>query len=104
MERMVKNSLRKLGTITLAAALGASVLAGCGSNAGGQQSTGAAGSTDKNNTIRVAVMTGQPDQYQIFVGQQQGFFESYMRQTAQIFARLCYFFDIPDAFLFPYMI
>ena len=74
MERMVKNSLRKLGTITLVAAFGASVLAGCGSNAGGQQSTGAAGSTDKNNTIRVAVMTGQPDQYQIFVGQQQGLF------------------------------
>lgn len=75
MKRMVKNSLRKLGTITLAAALGASVLAGCGSNAGGQQSTAVSGSTDKNNTIRVAVMTGQPDQYQIFIGQQQGFFE-----------------------------
>ncbi|MEE1217789.1 MAG: hypothetical protein U0K78_09855, partial [Agathobacter sp.] len=75
MERIVKNSLSKIRTITLAAALGVSVLAGCGSNIEAANKTGAAGNADKNNTIRVAVMTGQPDQYQIFIGQQQGFFK-----------------------------
>ena len=37
MKRMVKNSLSKIRTITLAAALGVSVLAGCGSNTEAQQ-------------------------------------------------------------------
>ena len=38
----------------------------------------------------------------VFFVIQQGFFRSYMRQTVQIFVRLCYFFDIPCAFLFSY--
>lgn len=38
----------------------------------------------------------------VFFVIQQGFFRSYIRQTVQIFVRLCYFFDIPYAFLFSY--
>ena len=67
-----KHTLRKAGTILTTAILGASVLAGCGSEAGTAATQSGAG---KNNTIRVAVMTGQPDQYQIYIGQQQGIFE-----------------------------
>lgn len=69
MKRTIENNLKRLGTITLAAVLGTSVLAGCGSKLGSTQA-----GYDKKNTIRVAVMTGQPDQYQIFIGQQQGDF------------------------------
>lgn len=72
MKITIKNNLKRLGTITLAAVLGTSVLAGCGSKSGSAQA-----GYDKKNTIRVAVMTGQPDQYQIFIGQQQGIFEKY---------------------------
>ena len=53
----------------MAKVLGTSVLAGRGSKSGSTQA-----GYDKKNTIRVAVMTGQPDQYQIFIGQQRGDF------------------------------
>ena len=61
-------------TVT-AAALGLSLLTAC---AGNSSSSGAS-TADENGlrTLRVANMTGQPDQYADFIGQQQGIFEKH---------------------------
>ena len=62
-----------LKTVT-AAALGLSLLTACSGN-----SAGSASNNDANalRTLRVANMTGQPDQYAGFIGQQQGIFEKH---------------------------
>lgn len=71
-----KWNTKKVAAAALAAILGTALLAGCGLNTTSTQSSGdAAGDGNANNTIRVAVMTGQPDQYQIYIGQEQGIFE-----------------------------
>lgn len=70
-----RNNFKKLGIITLSATLTIAAFTGCGANTASSQSDGKAQSGNGNNTIRVAVMTGQPDQYQIYIGQEQGFFE-----------------------------
>lgn len=60
-------------TVT-AAVLGLSLLTACSGN-----SAGSASNNDANalRTLRVANMTGQPDQYAGFIGQQQGIFEKH---------------------------
>lgn len=60
-------------TIT-AAALGLSLLTACSGNSG---SSSAASDENGLRTLRVANMTGQPDQYADFIGQQQGIFEKH---------------------------
>lgn len=60
-------------TIT-AAALGLSLLTACAGNSG---SSSAASDENGLRTLRVANMTGQPDQYADFIGQQQGIFEKH---------------------------
>lgn len=60
-------------TIT-AAALGLSLLTACSGNNG---SSAASSGENGLKTLRVANMTGQPDQYADFIGQQQGIFEKH---------------------------
>ncbi len=58
-----------------AAALGLSLLTACAGNSG---SSGASAADESGlRTLRVANMTGQPDQYAGFIGQQQGIFEKH---------------------------
>lgn len=60
-------------TIT-AAALGLSLLTACSGNSG---NSAAPSGENGLRTLRVANMTGQPDQYADFIGQQQGIFEKH---------------------------
>ena len=60
-------------TVT-AAALGLSLLTACSGNSG---SSAASSGENGLRTLRVANMTGQPDQYADFIGQQQGIFEKH---------------------------
>ena len=57
-----------------AAALGLSLLTACSGNNG---SSAASSGENGLKTLRVANMTGQPDQYADFIGQQQGIFEKH---------------------------
>lgn len=57
-----------------AAALGLSLLTACAGNSG---SSAADSEGNGLRTLRVANMTGQPDQYADFIGQQQGIFEKH---------------------------
>lgn len=57
-----------------AAALGFSLLTACSGNSG---SSAASSGENGLRTLRVANMTGQPDQYAGFIGQQQGIFEKH---------------------------
>ncbi len=65
--------IRSIFKTAAALAVSASLLTACAGNGGSQTSS------DDNavRTIRVANMTGQPDQYAAFIGTQQGIFEKY---------------------------
>jgi len=73
---------KKILATALATVLAIGVLAGCASNSG-TGSNGSAAPTKVSadgkelQTLRAAVMTGQPDQYIAEIGLQQGIFEKY---------------------------
>jgi len=82
---------KKIFAAVLTAVLATGVLAGCTESTDGNTTTGGTTGTTANNTapvtvtedgqelqtLRVAVMTGQPDQYIAEIGLQQGIFEKY---------------------------
>lgn len=86
-------NIKRILGIVLASAIVISAFAGCGSEASsssaGQSSAGTSAAdvkeTNDNDAegsqtlrdLRVAVMTGQPDQYTTYIGQQQGIYEKY---------------------------
>ncbi len=69
----MKKTITKIASLILSAGLILSA-AGCG-NANSDNSTEASSSELK--TIRVALMTGSPDQYAVYIGQEEGIFEKY---------------------------
>lgn len=75
--------LKKIIASSLALTLSLAAFTGCGnSNSGGVSAdTAAAGgisdSSSDLRTLRVGIMTGQPDQYAVFIGTEEGIFEKY---------------------------
>lgn len=70
--------LKKLLSIAAASVLTALILPACGS--GDSDNTVSTVTTEDGtelSVLRVAVMTGQPDQYATYIGTQQGIFEKY---------------------------
>ena len=83
----MKGKYRTGISLLLSAALLLSLLTGCGSGSTAESESSAEAETEESTvtetgseelqTIRVAVMTGQPDQYAIYIGTQEGIFEKY---------------------------
>lgn len=71
-----KTGLKRKGTLLAALLAVTGLLAGCAQSSDSAEDT--SDSSDSGlRTLRVAVMTGQPDQYAIAVGEEQGIFEKY---------------------------
>lgn len=70
--------IKNILSILTAAALSFSLLTACGNSGGKNTPATVKGSNGKElKVLRVANMTGQPDQYADFIGTEQGIFEKY---------------------------
>lgn len=77
---MKKRIIGKAVSIALVSAVISCTLAGCGgAGSDGSSSTAPAAPAEEGSgelkTIRVGIMTGQPDQYAVFIGSEEGIFE-----------------------------
>lgn len=64
--------IKKISSIIISAALAGAIFTGCGKD---KPKVGEDGK--ELQTLRVALMTGQPDQYAVYIGTEQGIFEKY---------------------------
>ncbi|MGN1101398.1 MAG: ABC transporter substrate-binding protein [Huintestinicola sp.] len=65
---------KKLIPLTLSSALTLSLISGCAASSADNVTDS---SGNELQTLRVAIMTGQPDQYTTFIGTEEGIFEKY---------------------------
>lgn len=72
---MNTKKLKKFFVMAISSALALSLLAGCSNSA--SDSAAADDSGDKLQVLRVALMTGSPDQYAAYIGTEEGIFEKY---------------------------
>lgn len=70
MSKFIK--IKKISSIITAAALAGAIFTGCGKD---EAKVGEDGK--ELQTLRVALMTGQPDQYAAYIGTEQGIYEKY---------------------------
>ncbi len=69
--------IKKIASMAIAAALTGAILTGCGNTDTSEPSKTKANDGKDLQVLRVAVMTGEPDQYATYIGIQQGIFEKY---------------------------
>lgn len=70
-------NIKKIIAIIASTALTATLLASCGSSSSGKTAKKVTKDGKELSVLRVANMTGQPDQYADYIGMEQGIFEKY---------------------------
>lgn len=70
-------NIKKIIAIIASTALTATLLASCGSSSSGKTAKKFTKDGKELSVLRVANMTGQPDQYADYIGMEQGIFEKY---------------------------
>ena len=70
-------NIKKIIAIIASTALTATLLASCGSSSSGKTAKKVIKDGKELSVLRVANMTGQPDQYADYIGMEQGIFEKY---------------------------
>lgn len=70
-------NIKKIIAIIASTALTATLLASCGSSSSGKAAKKVTKDGKELSVLRVANMTGQPDQYADYIGMEQGIFEKY---------------------------
>ena len=70
-------NIKKIIAVIASTALTATLLASCGSSSSGKTAKKVTKDGKELSVLRVANMTGQPDQYADYIGMEQGIFEKY---------------------------
>ena len=70
-------NIKKIIAVIASTALTATLLASCGSSSSGKTAKKDTKDGKELSVLRVANMTGQPDQYADYIGMEQGIFEKY---------------------------
>ena len=71
-------NIKKIIAIIASTALTVTLLASCGSSSSGKTAKKVTKDGKELSVLRVANMTGQPDQYADYIGMEQGIFEKYV--------------------------